>query len=368
MTTNIPIEVDSIVMEASSFEDQSFMRKMSKHDVNQINATLVQKLYESVLQFQHCDFGDISKSKGDISKVTGIDQTMECLDDLMKIHEANGIPTQDIVEIKTMISTVTRLRRGFEFGFKTNTDYLIILYNTIVMAIMDATSMLIANYTTYMVTPNEINYSSVTAKSGKHRGTIAIDSIRRFNSMASDGSLDSIVNTIVTNVSKPAGTRKNEETGATESLTAAAAITAAKAAPLAVKVLLGVAAGAGVTALTIFSFRKLTIALRELVYYYYCSKVKLSDFLETQAAFLESNRLVVQSSNRPASQKMSILQKQEKVILKLRRLADKIKINAEDAEEKSKKKLAKDNSAFTLSEMEKQAASNALNGSSIQII
>lgn len=352
MTPSIPIEVDSIVMEASSSEDRNFMRKMSKTDVNQINAALVQKMYENVLKYNHCDFGTIPKSKGDISKVDGIAGATECLNILLELHEKHGIPTQDISDILQAISTITRLQRSFEFGFKVNNDYLVITYNTIVMAIMDATSKLIADYTSYMVTPDEVKYQGVT-KTNKNRGIVSIDGIKRFNNLVKDGTLDSTVNSIVANATKnPAGTRKKEEAVATESLTVGG----------------GIALGAVITVTALFGVKKLITLIRELIFLFYHSKVKFADYLETQATFLEMNRLAVESSNKPASQKIKILQNQEKVILKLRRLADKIKINSEDMSAKGNKTLKDENSTLTLSAMEKQTSSNKLNGMSIQVI
>lgn len=351
MTPVIPNEVDKIVMEASSQEDKRFMRSMSKSDVNQVNAALVQKLYESILKYNRYDLGSIPKSKGDIEKIDWMTDTLECLTVLETLHNQHGIPVQDIQEIRKTISIVSRLKRSFEFGFKVNNDYLVILYNTIVMAIMDATSELITNYTTYMVTPNDVKYSTVY-KGGRGRGGISIDAIRRFNNLAKDGTLDSTVNTIVTNATKnPAGTRKKEV--ATESLTVAASVAVG---------------GIILSVLSLLGIKKIITLLRELVFHFYNSRVKFTEYLELQAAFLEMNRLTVQSSNRPASQKIQILQKQEKVILKLRRLADKIKIGSEDASIRADKMLKDENSTLTLSAMEKQVTSNALTGAGIQII
>ena len=307
----------------------------------------VEKLYESVLKYGNkCDFGTIPKSKGDITKVDGIEDTVQCLDILNQLHTKHNIPIQDIADIRTVISAITRLKRSFEFGFKTNNDYLIITYNTIVMAVLDATSNLIADYTSYMVTPNDVQYQGVS-KSNKKRESVSIDTIRRFAKLSADGTLDSTVNSIVNIATKrSAGTRTTNDAVVTESLTVAVVITAG--------ILLGI---------------KLIIeGIRSLIFGAYNSRVKVAEYLEMQATFLEMNRLVVENTNRPASQKEKILKNQEKVILKLRRLADKIKINSEDMSAKGDKLAKQENATFTLAEMEKQAASNSLNGSSIQII
>lgn len=348
MAQIVPIQVDSIVMEASTSEDRKFMRNMKKEDVNQINATLVQKLYESVLKHNKCDFGDIPKSKGDITKVKGIETCIESLDTLKELHQTNGIPVEDIDTVKNSISIVSKFKRQFETGFKLNNEYLIILYNTIVMAIMDGTSMLIADYTNYMITPDNVEYSGVSGRN-KKRGTISIESLKRFNSMDASGSLSSTINTLVSEATKSsAGTRRN--TGVSESAAVLGSI--------------GV-----ITAVAFLSVKAVITLVRELIFYFYHLRVTLADYLEVQATFLEMNRLAIENSNRPASQKKDIIKKQEKVILKLRRVSDKLKIKSEDVTVLSKKSLNEDNSTLSLSSIEKQMTEDKLNGvNTIQII
>ena len=344
----IPMEVDRIVMEASSKEDRTYMRSMSKHDISQINAVLVQKMYEHVLKYNKCDFGNIPKSKGHIMDVDGMDDTVQCLDILLQLHQKNNIPYQDIEAVKTAISTMNRLSNSFGYGFSTNNDYLIITYNTIVMAIMDSTSNLIADYTSYMITPDEVKYTGIS-KQHKGQNLVTIDIIRRFNKLSADGVLDNTVNAIVSNTTKrSAGTRAKVAT--TESLTVSAIVGAV-----------------ALTAATLFGIKALIGLIREAVFMLYHSRVKFADYLETQATFLEMNRLVVENSNKPASQKEKVLQKQKKVILKLRQLSDKIKINSQDTSVKAEKTLKQENMTLTLSAMEKQMTTNNLNGDSVQI-
>lgn len=344
----IPMEVDRIVMEASSKEDRTYMRSMSKHDISQINAVLVQKMYEHVLKYNKCDFGNIPKSKGHIMDVDGMDDTVQCLDILLQLHQKNNISHQDIEAVKTAISTMNRLSNSFGYGFSTNNDYLIITYNTIVMAIMDSTSNLIADYMSYMITPDEVKYTGIS-KQHKGQNLVTIDIIKRFNKLSADGVLDKTVNAIVSNTTKrSAGTRAKVAT--TESLTVSAIVGAV-----------------ALTAATLFGIKALVGLIRETVFMFYHSRVKFADYLETQAAFLEMNRLVVENSNKPASQKEKVLQKQKKVILKLRQLADKIKINSQDTSVKAEKTLKQENMTLTLSAMEKQMTTNNLNGDSVQI-
>jgi hypothetical protein len=96
--------------------------------------------------------------------------------------------------------------------------------------------------------------------------------------------------------------------------------------------------------------------------------VKLSDYLNMQADFLELNRLGVEASNKTAKQKKDIIRKQEKIILKCRRRADKLKINDEDIGALAKREVENDNKQFSLKSIEKQMFSNKMDGVNFNIV
>ena len=330
------IKVSPIVMEASTPEDKKYMQSMGKDDIHQINGTLVQKLYSTIIERKDCDFGDIPSSKGDITKCKYYKSTIESLDVLSELMVKNEIPTMDVDIVKEAISNVKKYKPSFELAFSLKQDYLILFYNTIVMAIVDATSMIIADYMNYLVGPEQSRYDSVKSRIDNSRGRISIDSLQRFNNEVKVGHFDTMANNLND------AQRKNF-TGAITGV---------------------VVAGVVITALV--SVIPIT---RELIYFYYRSRVKLADYMDMQADFLELNKLGVQaSSNKSAQQKKEIIKKQEKVILKCRRRADKLKINEEDIGTLAKKQVENDNKGFSLKSIEKQMFSNKMDGTSFNIV
>lgn len=327
------IKVSPIVMEASTPEDKKYMEKMSKDDVHQINGTLIQGLYRTILERKDCDFGDIPSSKGDIEKCKYYKSTAECLDILSELMLKNEIPTTDVDNIKEAIGNVKRYKSTFQSAFDLKQDYLILVYNTIVMAIIDATSMVIAEYMNYLVGPEQSKYDSVRSRNDKSRGRISLDNLQRFNNEVKVGHFDTMVNYMLDSQRKNfAGT--------------------------------GIVI-AGVVIVAIVSIVPIT---RELIYFYYSSRVKFSDYLSLQADFLELNKLGVQASNKSAQQKKEIIKKQEKIILKCRRTADKLKINDEDIGALAKKKVENDNKQFSLKSIEKQMFTNKMDGAGFNIV
>ena len=327
------VKVSPIVMEASTPDDKKYMQSMNKEDIHQINGTLVQGLYQTILERKDCDFGDIPESKGDITKCKYFKSTMESLDVLTELMIKNEIPTMDVDIVKETIANVKKLTPIFEESFVIKQEYLILSYNTIVMAIIDATSMIIAEYMNYLLGPEQSKYDTVKSRNDKGRGRISLSNLQRFNNEVKVGHFDTMATYLLD------AQRKNF-TGT----------------------------GIIVTGVVITALVSVIPIIRELIYFYYRTRVKLSDYLDMQADFLELNKLGVQASSKSAQQKKEIIKKQEKIILKARRRADKLRINDEDIGVLAKKQVADDNKGFSLNNIEKAMFSNKMNGTGFSIV
>lgn len=326
------VKVSSIVTEASSSEDKKYMQGMNKDDIHQINGTLVQGLYKTVLDRRDCDFGDIPDSQGDITKCKYYKSTWESLDVLGQLMTKNNIPTTEVDVVKESIANVKRFTSIFESAFHIKQDFLILTYNTIVMAVIDATSMIIADYMDYLLGPEQARYDSVRSRNDRGRGRISYTNLQRFNEEVRVGHFETMANYMLD------AQRKNfTGTGI-------------------------VIAGVVITAMV-----SIVPITRELIYFYYRTRVKVSDYLNVQADFLELNKLSVQASSKSAQQKKEILKKQEKIILQCRRTADKLKINDEDIGVLARKQVADDNKGFSLQNIEKQMFSNKMDGAGFTI-
>lgn len=323
--------VHSIVVEASSSEDKKYMKSMSKNDVHQINATLIQNLYESTLKRKNFDYGHIPDSKGDIDKVKHIEDTIAALDILQDLYSKNNITDDSVSVVKNAISNVRQFKLHFVNAFQINNEVVIILYNSIVMSIMDATSMLIANYTTYIM-GSDPNFS-IRGDIDKNKGVVSIKNLRSFNSLCDNGTM-----------AKGLSWFKDEHRKnlAGEEIIIAGAILA-----------------------VILSIVPLC---REIVYFFYYSRVKMSDILNMQADFLEMNKLAVEASSKSPSEKKNIIKKQQQVSKKMRKTADKLMINNVDTNDVAKKEIKDENSLWSLNTIEKQINKNKMEGSSFRIV
>src|SRR5699024_2590008 len=103
------------------------------------------------------------------------------------------------------------------------------------------------------------------------------------------------------------------------------------------------------------------MSLREMVFYMYYSRMKLSDYLKTQAMFLEINKQSLEANtNIPAKKRQDILKKQAEVIKKLNQWSDKIRVNSNLTTKEVKKNIENENRGWSLDTVKSQTTSSGL--------
>lgn len=299
-----------------TFSDRRELFSLTEAEVNNVNNNMVNKLFDSAVSKAHVDFDDIPKSKGDISKYTGYKPMVECLNTLRNIAIKSGhkIPEIDIVE--KALDNIVAYRDQFERGFKLNKDYVILQYNTLVMSCVIATSSLISSYVEYIKRIDKIEFSIINPKG--YPGDTCITNLSKFNRSVSSGDFAKAMKAIITSDGQ-------NFTG-------------------------GVMAGIGlaITGLVVGAF-----FMRDIVFYIYYSRVKIADYLRVQSLFLELNKNNINSQSYDATpeKKEKILRKQEELIIKLNKAADKIDISDQVAVNKMKTEIKKENSGWKLDDV-----------------
>ena len=331
MMHRIPVQVTNMVMEASSAEDRKYMRNMDKNDIHQINGQSVQNLYELTMQRANIDFGAIPDSAGDIEKCKYYESTKQCLDVLTELFKQNNITEPIIDDVKRAISNMLKFRPQFTMGFRQKHEYVMLTYNSLVMAIVDTTTMLISSYTNFITTASAGYQLNVL--SDKKRGMVTTDTLKMFNQASDNGTMNQSLQYML-------------EAGR--------------------KALIG--EEVVITGIIILGLLSIVPIMRELIYFYYHSRVKIADYLKVQADFLEMNKLAVQASAKAPQERKQIIKKQEKVISDLRKASDKIMIDHVDTNDVVKKEVKKESSMFSLPSIDKQLSNNKLMNNDLRIL
>ena len=292
-------------VEASKFMDftdkETYMTigVVNESEQKEILLGITNKLYEKIeAKATNIDFGTIPASKGDITKVDNISMVLESLDDMKKIYNEYKQPTSEIQEILEAVENVQDLKIEFQRGFMTNTSLPIVLYNTTVLSIISATSLLISTTIDFIVDPRsksiEVSIDRTGLKDSKN--LLALRTLESFNNSCRGGKLKTLLQSV---------TKVN------------------------VKNLVGTSAIAliGVSISLIFTIVPL---LREVVYYYYYCSTSIADYFDTQATMLSLNAARLEMAGDPKT-----ANEQRKFVDRFRRISDALSINSKDSVNKA---------------------------------
>lgn len=321
--------IDILLENASSFKEKQEIRTLTEAESNAVNSNMVGKLYKSVLDKAHINFEDIPKSKGDITAYSGYKHMAESVETLKRLASKASVKIDDIDIVDKALRNLVANRALFELGFKLDKQFVILEYNLLVTACVEATSVLISSYVDYVKRVDVVDFSIINAK--HQSGAVCIESLDRFNKSVASGEFAKVMNYV------------NKNNSVTESVTVGTALMV----------------GAGVIAAVV----AIVTLMRELVYHYFNMRMGLSDYLKMQAMFLEMNKNSLMANDRiPAQDKIKIMKKQEELAGKLSKISEKLRVDQNMADNKANAQKRNESKGWTLSSVRDENASMDDNG------
>ena len=277
-------------------------------------------LYKYILDKSHVDFGDIPKSKGNITKYSGYDTMMEVLNTLKELAASD--PTYKDIRtyaeiITTSISILTENAKYYEKAFQRDIKILMIEYNTFVYACIEATTAILYQFADFMRTPSSQELT-VALKNTKYRPDLFfVEQLNEFNRAVKSGQYQTYLSSMI-NAGKENFLLDGFAVGSIAILSA-----------------------------VIFTIVPVT---RRLIYTIQDMRGRLAEDLELQAYYLELNKASVQAQQGKfgAEKTKKILDRQEKVRLKFLRLADKLRVKSLQAQESSMRQQNAEDRTLTL--------------------
>lgn len=314
--------ITKILLEnAKTFSERREILALTEAEQNSINNNMVGQLFRSAMDKSHIDFGSIPESKGDITKYKGYKPMVESLELLRNIAKIDNTKIMEIDIIEKSISNIIACRDLFERGFKLDKDFVVMQYNVLVCACIEATQITISSYLDYVKKIDKIDF--VIINKNVNPGSLAISNLAKFNNIVKSGDYSKIMNSIIKS-------GNNNFTGA-----------------------------AAIVGGTVIALIATVNIMRELVYIFYSGRSNMSDHIKIQADLLELNKLNIEANaaNLPANKKAEIVRKQEKIINRLRTTSDKLKVEITLAEKDAMKSIKQDNSKWTLSDVKSASVS-----------
>lgn len=316
---------------------------------------LTSKLYDHIVaKVDDIDYGEIPSTKGDVTKLSNYFKLRECINLLHDILKEYRQDTTPIDEIALALANIEARKDLFNRAFRMNVELPIIVYNNIVLSIINGVSYMIATSIEFIKTPNKDSFETVLDKVAyaKTKSHLLYGNLKKFNKCCEKNKFDSAMNHIIEEF---VDIREGAVIGA---VTKAGADIAAK---LGLTKLTGMAAAAGKGALMVGGKVIAVIAiiigivfmLREMIYLFYYTRMRVSEFFDIQADLLEMNTANLENNNTmEQSKKEKIASRQYKIVDLFRRMANKISINGRKAEVESTKEIETESKKVNIRDIE----------------
>lgn len=294
-----------------SFEDRQEMTAVMESNSTQLDATLVNKIYMSAIQKTHV-FDTFEDSKGDVTKFDGYANMVECLNIMEELSKQSNVAIPEISNIKASLNILAANRDAFIKGFLVESEMVILIYNTILMACVEATSIVISSYVDYL---RSVDKTEITVVRKDHNTTATLHNLELFVEASRKGDLDRIL--------KDATANRDNFLGVSSSTV----------------VLTAVVIGAAVSIVPI---------MRELAYLFYYTRSRLSDYLEHQALLVEINSKNLNAPMLTAAERKAVAKKQEEKVRQLREMSAKLKFQTTRGEKDAKTAIKEENRTWTI--------------------
>ena len=203
-------------------------------------------------------------------------------------------------------------REMFMKAYKLNVEMPIVIYNTIALAIVSSVSLMITSCIEFVKLPDDQGFDIALDKAGvmKSRDNLLYKDLYKFNRMCGSGDFDKAMDFIIKN-------NANQFAGA------------------------GFAFGASSVAVGIGLILLIIPVIRELIFFFYYSRAKASDYFDAQASLLMINAYNIENNlSREEKSRKEIAAKQRKISDNFKKISNTLKIKSKTAEQSASKEIA----------------------------
>lgn len=296
-------------------ETRKVMLNINEADQNQVLSALTSKLYDHIVdRVDDIDFGDIPSTKGDITKLDRYQKLVDCVSVMRQLLEEYKQDVKPIGIIEKAIENVAQRKELFEKAFRYQVELPMITYSTIVLSIISSTSFLVSTCIEFIKIPSQDEFSVILDKVAltKSKSNLLFNNLEKFNTACDKGQIDNCLEVIIKNNMK--------------NLTG-----------VEVGFVVGGVAMAGL-------LLNIIPILRELIFFFYYSRTRVSDYFDIQADLLQMNAYNVQSNETmKKSEREKIAKKQIKIAELFRKMSNKIAVNTKESEVKATKDIVQAN-------------------------
>lgn len=299
-------------------ETRKVLLAVNEEDQSKVLVALTSKLYDNVVtRVDDIDFGEIELTKGDIEKLPNFNTLHECLNNMARLLIEFKQDTKPVDTVAECVSNMIESKNIWTKAYAVGADLPKVTYNTMVLAIIEATSYLVSMCVEFIKAPSQDTMKVMIDKSAltKSKGHMLFKNIESFNSAYKKGQVEKAMNHVIDeNMSK----KNFVGMGIYTSFGAGVAV-------------------AGVVGLLFC----IVPIIRELIFLFYYTRVKVADFFEAQADLLQITAYNVENNRAdlPKNERKDIAAKQMKVANKFRTVSNTISVSCNTAEKSASKDI-----------------------------
>ena len=288
------------------------------------------------------DFGTIPKSKGVVTQIENYASIVDCINSVHELVASYGERTDIPDALTTALANLQKRERVFTRAFATGIEFPVMLYNMTILAVVSSTSLLLSGSVEYVKNGHD-SFSASFDKAGyvKSRDHVLYQYITLFNKNCDNGSIDKLINECIRNnlttVSENAemdainegiiGTVAASSIGSAIKNNESIMKTAKGALDIGKKIartkpfkFVAIAVAIGITVVALLK------GICKLMYWVISTRMKLSDWFEIQATYLQINaeNLKYRDDSRGDDHRKKVYQNQMKWVDRFKKISNKL--------------------------------------------
>ncbi len=305
-------------------ETRKVLLAIDEADQQAVLASLTHKLYDNIVdRVDDIDFGTIPMTKGDITKLDNYAKLVQCIDTIHDLLvEYKQDTTKNIDVVKEALNNLVERKKLFEKAYALNVELPIVMYNTMALSVISSVSYIITSCIEFIKSPNQESFDLEVDKVAlvKTKESLLFTNLQKFNESCRKGQFDSSMEFVIKNNIK--------------NLTGAE---------------IGLVIG-GITLIGILL--NIIPILRELIFFFYHSRVRVSDYFDIQADLLQMNAHSLEyNKEKEPEEKKRIIAKQMKIVEMFRKVANKLAINSKQSEVNATKEIVSNTKKYRTDEV-----------------
>lgn len=323
-------QIVSEYMDITDYKTNTRLYNLDEAEQNTVLLSLTNKLYQMIVaKIDDIEKGDIPKSRGDITRLPKYNQLKECAKTLTNIFEQYKEDTAPVKVIENAIDNLEDNSDVFVQSYMAKVDFGIMLYESVTLAVIGSLSYMIACCIEYVKDPKNDGLTIVMDKTGvaKVKEHLLYENLVKFNEACRTNDIENAIRPLIKN--------------RTQNLFGVGGLVLVKGILIAIPVIIA-----------------LIPLIKDLVYYFFAARQRVSVYFDIQADLLEmnANELKDNPNITTDADKKSVIRKQLQVARTFRQIADKLAVEAKTAENKANKEIKKDNKKYRIDDVETNPA------------